>query len=973
MSSIGRIPVLFAFLIILVLSSAWAQTKPPKPQQSTVPALPFPRVEVGAHLDRPVDLAFDNKTNQLISVSDDRTIRFWNAQSGRLENTIHVPMSDRKDGELYAATVAADKRLLAVAGWTGYTWDKAISIYLFDLNTRQMVERVQQLPERVTALAFSDDSSRLAVALINGVVRMYNTDDWSLIQENRQCTTNRFRMHFHLNRLVTQCFDGKVQVFDSELNQLSSFTPLAEHQPAAVHWSPDGSRILIAYYDIQQLLIVDSQTGQLIRRFATHGLPEGVLPQAVWSADGRYIYAAGDVKQGNSNVVIRWDLQDETRELFPLAEKRIFRLLALPDGGVAYTSLEQAVGILDAIGETVFYQAPPIIDHSSRGDLLRISADGKTVSFALNNEGTRYQTFSLAEREMRISDSVPVGLRGPRHTARNMVIENWRDSSSPTLNGQPIPLYQFQRSRALAIAPDSDYFVLGLDSEMRRYQANGKLAWAIATMAGVRMANITADGKTIVAGLQDGSIRWYRAEDGEEFFALFAHRNERDWVAWTPPGFFISSPEGDRYMGWQLNNGKQQRADFYSAWQFERLLYRPDIVQDYFVSQGIWQNSNQFERFRSEKMRNLAPPDVELSVLEITERGTARIEVSARGRQLPIEQYTVYVNEVPVTPFAERRLADGERDKFQRRHEVPLSALQNQLRVEVLTQSSFQVANAFVDVSALAEQQKGDLYVLAIGVNELSLMPENNLNYAMQDALAVIDTLSQPTSAFDQVHVKILSDSSTVTPTRENVLQALSFLQNSTAKDTVILYIAAHGISNKAGDYFMIPADGSPQDMVNVIQNNHREADSLIRWDSFFAGLRNASGRRILIVDTCEAQKIKGNFDFGSLAKRSAAVAFGLLSASTGDEQSQEYPPANQGLFTYGLIQALQGKADINSDQQIDLQEIYQYTANFVQQNKILRELPQTPQMIASSLLQKASLRTIDPEPAALPAMPLSL
>ncbi len=120
--------------------------------------------------------------------------------------------------------------------------------------------------------------------------------------------------------------------------------------------------------------------------------------------------------------------------------------------------------------------------------------------------------------------------------------------------------------------------------------------------------------------------------------------------------------------------------------------------------------------------------------------------------------------------------------------------------------------------------------------------------------------------------------------------------------------------------------------------------------------MRDAAGRRMLIVDTCEAQKIKGNFDFNSLAKRSSAGSFGLLAASTGNEQSQEYPPAEQGLFTYGLLQALQGQADNNQDSVVNLEEVYEFTKGFVSNNRLLEDLPQTPQLLASKALRTTAL-----------------
>ncbi len=922
------------------------------------PTLPIPRIEVGAHIDRPVDIAFDSIGQQIISVSDDRTIRFWEQKSGRLLHTLRVPMTERKEGELYALAVAPQSRRLVVGGTTGYSWDKSLSLYVFDLDSLQMIQRVKGIHERPTALEFSKDEQRLAVALIDGTRLMYQTSNFTKIATNQRCRANSYRMHFSKdNRLAAQCFDQTISIYDDELNHLKTIVPWQGHQVSSVYWSPDSSQLLVSFYDEQRVIILDGATYELLQELDMTDIPNQVVPQATWSADGRYIYAAGDATNNGEKQLVQWDLLGSKKpKMFPIDQKRIFNLLPLPDGSIVYSSLAHAIGKVDELGGIAFHQAPPIVSHFGRDEFLSISPDASKVSFALNDEGTRSQTFSMVDRSLTVSEVSQGTPLTPLHHAPGMKIENWRYHSSPSYNGKSLNLYAHQKSNALAISPTHLFFALGLDSELRRYNKDGGLAWSKLTMAGVVAVNVSQDGKVIVAGLQDGSIRWYRADDGEEFFALFAHKNEQDWVAWVPPGFFMASPDGDKYIGWQLNNSADEAADFYSAWQFERLLYRPDIVEDYFDSQGVWSNSRQFEKFRTQRMRDLAPPKVELSLLGVTESGTAKIRIESTKRQLPIEQYTVFVNDLPVTPFNERELSDTERETFIREHEVPLNAVENDIRVEILTDSSFQVDSLYVESDTIYSAQQGDLYLLAIGVNELDFMPENNLNYAAQDAVSVASLLGKAESQFKQTHIKVLSDLIGEKPTKENILSSLSFLQQSGADDTVILYIAAHGISNNAGDYFMVPSDGKLDDLSGVIKDDQRNASSLVRWDSFFEGMRDAAGRRMLIVDTCEAQKIKGNFDFNSLAKRSSAGSFGLLSASTGNEQSQEYPPAEQGLFTYGLLQALQGQADNNQDSVVNLEEVYEFTKGFVSNNRLLEDLPQTPQLLASKALRTTAL-----------------
>ena len=59
--------------------------------------------------------------------------------------------------------------------------------------------------------------------------------------------------------------------------------------------------------------------------------------------------------------------------------------------------------------------------------------------------------------------------------------------------------------------------------------------------------NASRDGRIVVAAHGDGTIRWYRADDGRELLALQVLLNKSepsksDWVLWTPEGFYEATP-----------------------------------------------------------------------------------------------------------------------------------------------------------------------------------------------------------------------------------------------------------------------------------------------------------------------------------------------------------------------------------------------------------------------------------------------
>ncbi len=67
--------------------------------------------------------------------------------------------------------------------------------------------------------------------------------------------------------------------------------------------------------------------------------------------------------------------------------------------------------------------------------------------------------------------------------------------------------------------------------------------------------------------------------DGEELLAFFVEPQTRKWVAWTPTGYYMASAGGEDLIGWQLNRGWNQEADFFPASQFRAQYNRPDIVR----------------------------------------------------------------------------------------------------------------------------------------------------------------------------------------------------------------------------------------------------------------------------------------------------------------------------------------------------------------------------------------------------------
>ena len=143
----------------------------------------------------------------------------------------------------------------------------------------------------------------------------------------------------------------------------------------------------------------------------------------------------------------------------------------------------------------------------------------------------------------------------------------------------PIALEQGEISRALAIRADRAGFVLGTEFYLRAFDAAGKERWNRPGPGVAWGVDLGADGRVVVAAYGDGTIRWHRWSDGQELLALFVHKDTKAWVAWTPTGYYMASPGGEDLIGWHVNRGWEQEADFFPASRFRDRFSRPDIVR----------------------------------------------------------------------------------------------------------------------------------------------------------------------------------------------------------------------------------------------------------------------------------------------------------------------------------------------------------------------------------------------------------
>ena len=311
---------------------------------------------------------------------------------------------------------------------------------------------------------------------------------------------------------------------------------------------------------------------------------------------------------------------------------------------------------------------------------------------------------------------------------------------------------------------------------------------------------------------------------------------------------------------------------------------------------------------------------------------------------------------------------------------IKLAMGRNKIQVSVLNNAGAESLYANAEVNCTAKRPKPTLYAVAMGVSEYS-NPEWNLKYAAKDARDVLAKLKAKASDnYGEVKELLLTDKEV---TKENLAKIKEFLSSATIDDTVVMFAAGHGLLDSKYDYYFGTTD--------IDFNNPAEKGiAFEEFDDILAELPCL--KKSLLVDTCHAGELDqeektllASADAGGAAALPSAKGVAMrsigargmnvkaiegargasewydrlqglfvdlrrgsgstiLSSSAGAEYALESSEQQNGLFTYAVLEALDGKlgADSNKDGSVQMSELGEYVKKRVSELTNNKQTPNT-------------------------------
>ncbi len=481
-------------------------------------------------------------------------------------------------------------------------------------------------------------------------------------------------------------------------------------------------------------------------------------------------------------------------------------------------------------------------------------------------------------------------------------------------------------------SPDEQYIVTGGEDRTVKFfdKETGELEGIFeGHKAPITQVLFTDGGKIMVSVDMDGVTKAWDMELNKAVFEQ-VHIGKNDWMVRTPEGFFTATDGAMRYIHFAKGNQTFKLDQFFDDY------YRPDLIRDLRSS-----NKDRNIKNLDQNLEKNPPPGVKLAVIEMKKGESAMVTTRVIDRGAGVKTVSLYHNSKKLKVLKKPIKTKGDTSYY--REEMQLVNGINEFTVIAENKAGFESSPAKESIEVIKGTKDSKCFIFAIGINEYQ-NPKFNLNYARADANSVIETFEENArDLFSEVQVISLFDSKA---NKDKILSSLDDLAaKASINDVLVFYYAGHGtvVENR---FFFVPHETSRLFDLKSLEETAISAEEMQQRLQSIKALK-----QIIIMDACqsggsvELLAQRGAVEEKAIAQLSRSAGIHVMASAGSNQYASEFADLGHGVFTYSLLEALNGAADgAPKDQKVTIYELKSFLDDQVPtKSQQLRGDPQYP------------------------------
>ncbi len=867
------------------------------------------------HTDVINDLDFSPDGKMLVSVSADNSVNFWNAKTGALIKSHQYKAKDwlRKEmdgsGGYLSVRFMTNEYVIAVG--------KHQTVHIYDVNKGLVAEKYQ---------AAAVDS----IASGGGYVAIGCLDKWITIYDKQFGFVAEFESPLPINTLALSK-DGKqlaVSMASSANDSVVKVYKIPEF--AEQNKLPFDNLVRAAAFLPNGKVLAAGGSSFAIKAFSPVGKLElqsskevggGVFAIGIRGDDIAFgnTFDSGEIASNNSSLERVFNIQNFTLSSVQQNKMTSFSRMPKTWNGYSLETSENDRKLLVKLGSKVVASIVKSQNNGSAHTVYGFTQDGLIVS------GGRFGYLHV----FNINGELLARLVGHSVDILSLAAnDKWLVSGS---GDQSFKVWSLNGLSKIQPSVDTVWLQSELDS---RKNSEDNKKWPINTIDEMQSAHLASGNFASV----------YRHKQILPLVSVFVSKNN-EWIVWTPEGYFTSSKNGAKYLGYHVNRGENKEASLVTMDRMYDIFYRTDIVRMKLAGDDV----AKYIPMNIEDALANSTPEAKITKISPSAAGKVKVYYQVRSMGGGIGEIRLFHNgklaysdgyysdsdgvlkkeEAKLTAQTSSSIkASNERAlKKVKENKTIGTAIVSNIKGEFVESyfetwavsgqneymiSAFNASNTAQsgfdakEYTSTEKPKAPKLYIVSIGIDKF-LESDANLKYAAKDAsdfIGLFDKKSKTIFAKDNVVKKVISNEEA---TKQNIQASLrEIAKNAEPQDVFVFFAASHGVLFDGQYYLVTHSYNGILDPNTMISSN----------DVVNISKEIASFKQLFVLDTCHAGGLdavmSGLYDskMSVLAKKSGLHIY----ASAGSQQTAIDGYKGNGLFTHVLLDGLNSPAKVDKD-----------------------------------------------------------